>query len=88
MYRSIQNQYRQTFILRASNSNYRYRIVLPEEDSFITETDLWECWQRSSHCRCKFSLEVKIIPLQMQTLGSILPEVCNHVDYNGSSRGA
>ena len=23
-------------------SNYRYRIVLPEEFIFITETDLWE----------------------------------------------
>ena len=30
-YRSIQNDYRQTRVLRAMNSNYRYRIVMPGE---------------------------------------------------------
>ena len=42
MYRSIQNNYRETCFLMAMNSNYRYRIVLPEELISITETDLWE----------------------------------------------
>ena len=27
-------------------TNYRYRIVLPEELIAITETDLWECQQK------------------------------------------
>ena len=45
-YRSIQIDYRQTFFLRTINCNYRYRIVLPEEFIFITETDLWESLQK------------------------------------------
>ena len=36
----------QTDMFPESNSNYRYRIVPPELMS-ITETDLWECWQKS-----------------------------------------
>ena len=39
--RSIQIEYRQTFILRAINSSYRYRIALPEELISVAETDLW-----------------------------------------------
>ena len=50
-YCSIQDDYRQTFILRAINSNYRYRVVLPEEIISSTETDPWECWQKIPHYR-------------------------------------
>ena len=45
--RSIQNDCRQTFILKAITSNYRYRISLLEELPSMTETDLWEFWQIS-----------------------------------------
>ena len=38
-YRSIQDHDRQTFIMRAINSNYSYRIGLPEELVSVTETD-------------------------------------------------
>ena len=44
-YRRIQN-YRQTFLLRALNSNYRYRIVPLEEISSMTETDMCQETQR------------------------------------------
>ena len=39
------------------SSNYRCRIVLPEEFISITETDLWECQQKISQYRYRFSLE-------------------------------
>ena len=43
------------------NSNYRYRITLPEELICITETDLWEFQQKISHYRYRFSLEFQFI---------------------------
>ena len=46
-YHSIQNAYRQTFVLRVINSNCRYRIVLQEQLISITETDLWKFQQKS-----------------------------------------
>ena len=46
-YRSIQNDYRLTFFRRTTNSNSRYRIVLPKELIYITETDLWKFQQKS-----------------------------------------
>ena len=48
IYRSICIDCGQTCSLRALNSNCRYRIALPEEWISITETDLWEWWQKSS----------------------------------------
>ena len=60
-YRSIQNDERQTFILRAINSNDRYRIVQPDNLMSITETDLWECWQKISYYRCRLSLQFQLI---------------------------
>ena len=62
-YCSIQNDYRQTLIVRAINSNYRYRIVLLEDLVSITETDLWEYQQKISHWRFRFSLEVLLISI-------------------------
>ena len=47
MYRSIHDDHRQALILRATNSDYRYRIVLRGESISTTETDLWKCWQKS-----------------------------------------
>ena len=41
-------------------SNYRYRILLREELISITETDVWECQQKISHYRYRFSLEIPI----------------------------
>ena len=38
-------------------SNYRYRILVPEELIFITETELWEFKQKISHYRYRLSLE-------------------------------
>ena len=38
-------------------SNYRYRIVLPEELISITETDLWKSPQKVSHYRYRFSID-------------------------------
>ena len=70
MYRSIQIDYRQTFVLGEMNFKYRCRIVMPEELLSITETDLWECQQKISHCRYRFSLESQLIPLHIQTSGS------------------
>ena len=45
VYRSIQNDYRQTFSGEI-NFNYRYRIELSEEFSSIEGTDLWEFQQK------------------------------------------
>ena len=42
-------------------SNYRYRITLPEESISITETDLWECLQKISHYRYRFSLGFQLV---------------------------
>ena len=42
-------------------SNYRYRIVLPEELISVTETDLWEFQQKIAHCRYRVSLEFQLI---------------------------
>ena len=53
-YRSSHSDCRQLVVLTAINSNYKYRIVLPEELISITETDLWEGWQKN-------------LALQMQT---------------------
>ena len=58
-YRCIQNYHRQTFFLGTINCNYRYRVVLPEELISITETDLWERWQKISHYRYRFSVVFK-----------------------------
>ena len=58
LHRSIQIDYRQTrFCWGELLSNYRYRIVLPEELISITETDLWGCLQKISLYRYRFSLE-------------------------------
>ena len=54
MYRSIQNTYRQYIYIDRYTYIWQqgflfscsYRIVLPEELISITETDLWECWQK------------------------------------------
>ena len=54
-------------MLRAINSNYRYRIVLPEELISITETDFHyrdrsvEISAEISHCRYRFPLEFQFI---------------------------
>ena len=48
--------------LRAINSNYRYRIVLPEGVLSIAETDLWECWQKISHADTEFPLNSILFP--------------------------
>ena len=52
--------YRQTFSWGKLISNYRYRIVLPEELISITETDLWKSPQKVSHYRYRFSLDVQL----------------------------
>ena len=52
------------------NFNSRYRIVLPEELTSISETDLWKSLQKVSHCRYRFSVEFKEFPLQIQSTGS------------------
>ena len=71
-YRGIQKDYRQTLFPRAIASNYRYRVVLPEELLFFTETDLWECWQKISHCRyIESPLNSNYFPLQIQTFRAL-----------------
>ena len=55
---------------RAICSNYRYRIVLQEEVNFITETDLWECWQKISHFRSSSRLNSLQFPPWIQILGA------------------
>ena len=67
-------------------SNYRYRIVLPEELISMTETDLWECQQKISHYRYRFSLESKLISITATDFGLKTNWFCNHFGYNG--RGA
>ena len=62
-YRSIQIDYRQTLSLGEFISNYRYRIVLPEELIAVTETDLWECLQNISHYRYRFSPKFQLISI-------------------------
>ena len=57
-YLSIQINYRQTFFLGENNSNYRYRIVLPEELISITQTNLWKSPQKVSHWRYRFFLDI------------------------------
>ena len=58
------------FCLKGTNSNYRYRIVLPEEANATTETDLWKCWQKtlladtdspfnSTYFRCTYRLQAQ-----------------------------
>ena len=44
------------FVWGALISNYRYRIELPEELISITETNLWEIQQKTSHYRYRFFL--------------------------------
>ena len=44
-------------------SNYRYRILVPEELISITETDLWEFQQKISHNRYRFSLDFQLISI-------------------------
>ena len=59
------------------NSNYRYRIVLPEEPSSIRETNPWECWQRISHCRCRFSATTVLRAISCVPW-SLCPVLCTH----------
>ena len=57
-------------MFRAVISKCRYRIKSVTRRIkliMITETDLWECWQRISHYRYRFSIE---FPLQILSLGS------------------
>ena len=42
-------------------SNYRYRIMLPEEFNPITETDLWKSPQKVSHYSYRVSLDFQFI---------------------------
>ena len=63
MYRNIQNDCRLTFFLGAINSNCRYRAVLPDDLMSLKEAYLWECWQRISHHRYRFSLKLKVISI-------------------------
>ena len=63
-------------------SNYRYRIVLPEEVISIAETDLWECQQKISHCRHRFSLEPKQFPSQIQIMGLKRMNSVKYFGYN------
>ena len=57
------------FFLGGINSNCRYRIALPEELISITKTDLWECQQKISHYRCRFSLDIQLISITDTELG-------------------
>ena len=62
-YTVTSKHYRKTFIARAihiSKHNCKYRIVLPEELIAITETDMWEYWQRISRYRYIFFLECQM----------------------------
>ena len=68
------------------NSNYRYRIALPEELISITERDLWEFQQKISHCRYRFSLEFQLISITDTDFGLKTNEFCNHFGYNGTLR--
>ena len=79
-YRSVQNDYRQTFSLRAI---YRYRSARPEELISITETDLWECQQNISHYRYRFSLELQLLSITDTDFGLEMHLLCNHFGYNG-----
>ena len=60
---SLQPHLIQTYILRAIKSNDRCRIVLPEELDTIAETDLWECWQKISRYRYRFSIEFQVVSI-------------------------
>ena len=51
------------------NPKSRHRIVLPEGLLCITETDLWECWQRISPYRYRFSLDYQLISIADTDLG-------------------
>ena len=65
-YRSIQNNYGQTLILSLNPSNYRTRIVLPEEWA----SSLKKYWSRIFDYQYRFSLEpvqANSSPLKIQT---------------------
>ena len=51
------------FYLRTINSNYRYRIALPEELTSITETDLWNFSRKSLITDTDFGLEFRFISI-------------------------
>ena len=80
-YRSIQNHYRQRSVPRAINSKCRYRSALPEGSNFITETDVWECWQHMSHYSYRFFFEFQSISIADPDFGLETNYHCHHKHY-------
>ena len=62
----IQNNYRQTFTLRAIDFQLQIQDCVASRLSFVTDTDLWEYWQRISHYSYRISLEFYVFPWQIQ----------------------
>ena len=60
MYRSIQINYRQTLFLGEINCQLQIQNRAARRINFITETDLWEYQQKTSHYRYRFSPEIPI----------------------------
>ena len=56
--------------------------MLPEEVIVITETDVWEYWQRVSNCWCRFSIEILVIAITDTDFGRETSEFCHDVGYN------
>ena len=69
--RAHKNLQTETLILKASDSSNRCRSMLPEELVSITETDLRECWQRTSQCRYRFTLRFLSILLTLVDVSDI-----------------
>ena len=90
-YHSIQNDCRQAFFLRAINSNYRYRIVLPEQLFSITETDLRKFQQKSLITDTDSPLNSIKFSLQIQTsaskrINSVIMSATTVIEFRESQR--
>ena len=72
------------------SSNYRYRIVLPEEVVCISETDLWEFQQKVSHYRHRCSLEFQLnfyYRYRSRAQDEFMPQSCRLQNIRQSSPG-
>ena len=69
-YHSIHNDYRQTFPLRAINSNYRYRIVPPKKKFQLQRRICGNVGRKSLITDAEPPLKFNLFPLQIQTSGS------------------
>ena len=80
--RSLQNDYRRTCLLKAMNSKCRYRNMLPENFISITETDLWEWWQKISHYRYILFFSFQVVSITDTDFGLKMNRFFNNFGYN------